>query len=219
MRVPRRQAGTALLIAALLLAALAASLRFFVASSAPAAGAPTAGLTPAARGVAGGPAHGVSGQPAPGTSSRVRASAAVAVPPAVTVSGAAALPSARVHPGYASPEDAVDGFYLALLSGTPTRACAFATTPCPSFGPSRITGRVTVIDAVSHDGEALVEVTGTICVSASCWPLTDRVVMPAGPASFAASWAGLTGGVYGWAGSPLPCVQDPATGQWRVKLR
>ena len=220
MRVPRRHVGTALLVAAMLLAALAASLRFFVASSAPSAGAGAAGLTPVVGGgTTGGPPNGLSGQPAPGTGGRSRASAAVVVPSAVTVAGAAALPSAHVHPGYGSPEDAVDGFYLALLGGTPTLACAYATSPCPSFGTRRITGRVTVLDAVSHDGEALVQVTGTICVSGSCVPLTDRVVMPAGPASFAASWTSLTGGVYGWAGSPLPCVQDQATRQWRVKLR
>jgi hypothetical protein len=136
----------------------------------------------------------------------------------VTVTGAAALPSAHVHAGYNSPEDAVDGFYLALLNGTPARACAYVTTPCPSFGSRPITGRVTVIDAVSHGGEALVEVTGTICVATSCVPLTDRVMMPAGPASFGTSWTSLTSGVYGWAASPLPCVQNTATRQWRVKL-
>jgi len=138
--------------------------------------------------------------------------------PVVTVTGPAALPNAHVHPGYDTAEDAVDGFYQALLSGTPTRACAYATKPCPSFGSRRITGRVAVIEAVSHGAQALVEVSGTICVAASCMPLTDRVPMPTGPASFGTSWTSLTAGVYGWAGSPLPCVQDPATRQWRVKL-
>jgi hypothetical protein len=140
------------------------------------------------------------------------------VPAVVTVTGAAALPSAHVHAGYDTPEDAVDGFYLALLSGTPSRACAYVTTPCPSFGSRPITGRVTVIDAVSHGTEALVQVTGTLCVATSCVPLTDRVMMPTGPASFGTSWTNLTSGVYGWAASPLPCVQDTATRQWRVKL-
>jgi hypothetical protein len=136
----------------------------------------------------------------------------------VSLTGPAALPNAQVHAGYSSPEDAVDGFYLALLGGSPTRACRYVTTPCPSFGSRPIVGRVTVIDAVSRGGEALVQVSGTICVATSCVPLTDRVMMPAGPASFSASWDSLTSGIYGWAASPLPCVQDAATRQWRVKL-
>ncbi len=228
MRVPRRRAGAALLVAALLLAGVAAGLRFFVASPGRSGGAGTIGVTragpsgpaspDAARAVQASPRSRASGQPAPGTSGRTLASAGAVVPSVVTVTGAAALPSAHVHAGYNSPEDAVDGFYLGLLSGTPTRACAYVTTPCPSFGSRPITGRVTVIDAVSRDGEALVEVSGTICVATSCVPLTDRVMMPAGPASFSTSWTSLTSGVYGWAASPLPCTQDTATRQWRVKL-
>jgi hypothetical protein len=43
-------------------------------------------------------------------------------------------------------------------------------------------------------------------------------MMPAGLASFGASWTSLTSGDYGWAASPLPCVRDAATRQWRVRL-
>lgn len=223
-RIPRQRAGSALLVAAFVLLALAASLRFFAFASPRSADAGPVGLTPAGPGgAAGNPAGrnsaGTGGQQAPTTTSRARASAPAVMPSHVTVAGAAALPSAHVQPGYATPEDAVDGFYLALLSGTPARACAYVTKPCPSFGSRPIAGFVTVLDAVSHGGEALVEVTGSVCVGTQCVPLTPRVMMPAGPASFAASWTSLTGGVYGWAGSPLPCVQDPATRQWRVKLR
>jgi len=124
-----------------------------------------------------------------------------------------------VHAGLDTPVDAVDGFYLALLSGTPARACAYVASPCPSFGSRPITGRVTVLDAVSDGGKALVEFTGSICVGTSCVPLTDLVMMPTSPASFSTSWASLTSGVYGWAAAPLPCVLDPATRQWRVRLR
>lgn len=74
------------------------------------------------------------------------------------------------------------------------------------------------MDAVSHGGQALVEVTGTVCVASSCVPLTGRVVMPTSAASFGAAWKGLTSGIYGWAASPLPCVQDPSPRQWHVKL-
>jgi hypothetical protein len=140
------------------------------------------------------------------------------MPPPVNVAGAAALPSAHVHAGYDTPEDAVDGFYLALLSGTPTRACAYVTNPCPALGSRPITGFVTILDDVSDSGEALVEITGSICVGPSCVPLVDRVMMPTGPASFSKSWTSLVSGIYGWAGSPLPCVQDTATRQWHVKL-
>jgi len=221
MRVPRRRAGTALLVAGLLLAALAVSLHFFVASSARSALASrtSAPSGNSASAEASSPAGGASAQPAPGASSRARASARVSAAPPVNLAGAAALPGADVHAGHASPEDAVDGFYLALLSGTPARACAYVTSPCPSFGSRPVTGQVTVLGAVSDGAKALVEVTGSICVATSCVPLTDRVMMPTGPASFAASWTSLTSGVYGWAGSPLPCVQDPATMQWQVKLR
>jgi hypothetical protein len=221
MRVPRRQAGNALLVAALLLAGVATALSFFVTSPRRSAGAGTVGRTPSASHNAAGPGSPgglIIGLPGTGTGANGQATAGVAVPPTVTLDGAAALPSAHVHAGYTTPEDAVDGFYLALLSGSPTRACAYVTTPCPSFGFRPITGRVAMIGAVSHGGEALVEVTGTICVATSCRPLTDRVLMPAGPASFNASWTSLTSGVYGWAASPLPCVQDAGTRQWRVKL-
>jgi hypothetical protein len=136
----------------------------------------------------------------------------------VTVTGEAGLPSAHVHAGYDTPEDAVYGFYQALLGGTPTQACAYATKPCPASVSGHITGRVSVVEAMSDGGEALVEVTGTICRSASCVLLTDRVVMPIRLASFGSSWNALLSGIYGWAGSPLPCVRDPATGQWHVKL-
>jgi hypothetical protein len=227
-RIPRRRLGEALLVAALLLAALAATLRFFVIPSGSVAGAGTAGLTPAAGsgGAAGQNAAGAgtgspgvaTGQPAHRSGSPAHTSGAATALPPVHVAGAAALPSARVHAGYDTPEDAVDGFYLALLSGTPTRACAYVDDSCPSFASGRITGLVTILDAMSHGGEALVEVSGTICVAASCVLLTDRVAMPTGPASFAASWTRLISGVYGWAGSPLPCVQDPATRRWHVKL-
>ena len=222
MRVSRRRAGAALLVVASVLAAGAATLGFFAASPGRSSGADPVGRTPAGpNGPAsqnaaevrpGSPGSRANGQPAPGTSGRA------VVPPAVTVTGAAALPGAHVHAGYDTPEDAVDGFYLALLSGTPARACAYVTTPCPSFGSRPITGRVTVIDAMSHGGKALVEVTGTICVASSCVPLTDRIMMPTGPASVGTAWTRLTSGVYGWAASPLPCVQNPATRGWRVKL-
>lgn len=222
-RIPRQRAGGALLVAAFLLLALAASLRYFAVSAPRSGGAGQVGLTPAAgpAGAAGNPGQRpaqTGGQPAPGTSGRARASAPMAMPSHVTVAGAAALPSAHVQPGYATPEDAVDGFYLALLSATPARACAYVTTPCPSFGSRAITGFVTVLGAVSQGAEALVEVTGSICVGTFCTPLVDRVMMPTGPGSFSTSWTRLTSGVYGWAASPLPCVQDPATRHWRVKL-
>jgi len=227
-RIPRRQAGSALLVAAFVLLAVAASLRFFAFSARP-AGAGTTSLTPAAGSsgpAAGNAAHGPSsahgsstGQPAPGLSGRARSSVRVVMPLPVSVAGAAALPSAHVHPGLSTPEDAVDGFYLALLSGTPSRACAYVTSPCPSFGSHPITGQVTVLDAASAGGRALVEVTGSICVGTSCVPLVDRVMMPTGPANFSMSWTSLTSGIYGWAASPLPCVQDPATRHWHVKLR
>jgi hypothetical protein len=228
-RVPRKQVGTALLVAAFVLASIAASLRFFATSSDPATGGATVGLTPAA-GASGaasrnaskagsGSPGSASGQPTPGTGGHGRASAAATIPPPVNIAGAAALPSAHVHAGYDTPEDAVDGFYLALLSGTPTRACAYVANPCPSFGSRPITGFVTVLDAVTDGGQGLVEVTGSICVGPSCVPLLDRIMLPTGPASFSTSWTSLISGIYGWAASPLPCVQDAATKQWRVKLR
>jgi hypothetical protein len=193
------------------------------ASSAPSASSGTARQTepsqppaPGSQRESGSSAGRSSAQPGPSTSSRGHASTRVVLP-AVTVTGVAALPTVHVHAGYTTPADAVDGFYQALLGGTPTQACAYATSPCPAFGSARITGNVSIVDAISHGDEALVEVTGTICHGATCVPLTDRVLMPTGPASFSTSWASLTAGVYGWAGSPLPCVRD-ATGQWHVKL-
>jgi hypothetical protein len=224
-RIPRRRLGEALLVAAFLLAALAAGLRYFAFGAAHSASAGATRLTPAAgsggaagrdtAGAEAGSPASATGQPARGTTGP---SARVTMPPPVHLGGAAALPSAHVHAGYDSPEDAVDGFYLALLSGTPTRACAYVAGSCPAFGSRPITGFVTVLDATSDRDEALVGTTGSICVGTSCVPLTDRVMMPTGPATFAASWTSLTSGTYGWVGSPLPCVQDSATRQWHVKL-
>jgi hypothetical protein len=159
-----------------------------------------------------------SGGVAPGAAGRAESGTNAVAPSVVRLTGTAALPTASVHPGFGTPEDAVDGFYQSLLNGSPTRACAYVTTPCPSFGSGHITGTVTIVAAVSDRRDALVQVTGTICRSAACTSLADQVLMPTGSASFGKSWASLTSGVYGWAASPLPCVQDPATGQWHVKL-
>jgi hypothetical protein len=184
-----------------------------------AVGVPSSGQSPAARSDGVLSYFGLPGAtPSLSTGERAQASPRTVVRPAVTLTGLAALPSAHVHAGYDTPEDAVDGFYQALLGGAPAQACAYTTNPCPSFGSGRITGNVNIVDAVSHGGQALVEVTGTICRSAACVPLTDLVVMPTGPGSFSTSWVSLVSGVYGWAGSPLPCVRDAATGQWHVKL-
>jgi hypothetical protein len=226
MRVPRRRAGTALLVAgsALLVAGLALvavdpSL-LYDASAAGSAGSGTTSLHPTGSSPAGPASSAVrpSSESAPRATGRAPASTRVVAPPAVTLTGAAALPSVHVQPGHDTPEDAVDGFYLALLGSSPTRACGYATKPCPSFGSGQITGNVSIVDAVSVGADALVEVTGTICRATSCVPLVDRVAMPTGPASFTTSWTSLLARDYGWAGSPLPCVRDPATGQWHVKL-
>jgi hypothetical protein len=228
MRVPLRRAGVAVVAAALILVAVDVTFLHSADSARSAglgsagrgAGTGQAGLSghPVDRAGASGPAPpaasgGHAGDaPARGTGSRV------SVPPPVTLAGAAGLPSANVHPGYGSPEDVVEAFYQALLGGSPALACAYATQPCPSSVSGSITGRVSVVDAVSDGNEALVEVTGTVCRAATCVLLLDRVAMPIGSASFGASWTSLTSGVYGWAGSPLPCVRNPATGQWLVKL-
>jgi hypothetical protein len=234
MRVPGRRAGIAVLVAGIALVAGTALVAVDVsllhtASSARPAGASTASRTAEAShsGVADraadragqGAAYGrFYYEPGASTTGPGQASNGAVVRSPVSLAGAAAVPSAHVHPGYATPADAVDGFYQALLGGAPAQACAYATNPCPSPGSGRITGQVSIVDAVSDGAEALVEITGTICRSVTCVPLTDRVVMPTGPASFGLSWSSLTSGVYGWAGSPLPCVRDQATGQWHVKL-
>jgi hypothetical protein len=219
MRVPLRRAGTALLVAGLAMVSGAVTL-LVVASSPRSAGSVTAGVPASGQSLAA-RSDGVSSYfslPGATPSASTGRGARAAAPPAVTLTGVAALPSTHVHPGYDTPADAVDGFYQALLGGTPAQACAYATNPCPSFGSGRITGNVSIVDAVSHGDRALVEVTGTICRSATCVPLTDLVMMPTGPASFSTSWASLVSGVYGWAASPLPCVRVAATGQWHVKL-
>jgi hypothetical protein len=220
MRFPVQRAGLVVAIAALVLLGVYQAW-LHIENSARSGGPGTAQLVPAS-GAASRTAPGSPASPAseltPSRSGRGRTSTETAELPAVGVAGIAALPTAHVHPGYDSPEDAVDGFYQALLGGTPTQACTYVTTPCPSFGSGPITGTVSILDAVSDHGQALVQVTGTICRSTSCRLLTDLVVMPTGPASFGTSWASLTSRDYGWAGSPLPCVQDPATGQWHVKL-
>jgi hypothetical protein len=227
MRVPLRLAGIAVLAAASAIAAIDVTL-LHTASSPPSANSGTAGRNAVTDG-AGAPGRAAdraraTGAPSasaghPGDATAPGAGSRVNVPPAVTLTGAAALPSADVHPGYASPADVVEAFYQALLGGSPSRACAFATKPCPSSLSETITGRVSIVYALSDGNEALVEVTGTVCRAASCLPLLGRIVMPTGSASsFSASWASLTSSVYGWASSPLPCVRDPATGRWLVKL-
>jgi hypothetical protein len=227
VRIPLRRAGIAVLLAASAIAAIDATLLHTTSSP------QSVNSSPVGRNAATGRA-GVSGRPAgptgavgsprasdrrPGDAQAPGAGGRVNVPPAVTLDGAAALPSADVHPGYATPADVVEAFYQALLGGTPTRACAYATNPCPSSVSGTITGSVSIVYVASDGNEALVEVTGTVCRAASCLPLLGHVVMPTGSvSSFSASWAALTSGAYGWASSPLPCVRDAATGQWLVKL-
>jgi hypothetical protein len=142
MRFPLRRAVIVAGIAALVLVGVDLTL-LHIGSSARSVGSGTAGAVQAAgpSGVAGSPASrtgtGSSGGPGVETGSsstgRGRASTETGVAPVVSVAGAAALPSARVRPGYETPADAVDGFYQALLGGTPTQACTYVTTPCPSF--------------------------------------------------------------------------------------
>ncbi|MBO0834472.1 MAG: hypothetical protein J2P28_03000 [Actinobacteria bacterium] len=226
MRVLLRRAGMAVLTVAVVVTAVVVSLHYMrsPAHSAASAGGRQSGASRGAGGPGGATGGGArqfdlgspGGTPAAGTSGRASPGARRAAP-FVTVTGAAALPSAHVHPGYTTPEDAVDGFYLALLGGTPEQACAYVTAPCPSFGSGPIAGRVTIVDAVSDGARALVRTTGSVCRSSSCAPLVDRVMMPTRPADFSASWTALVSGTYGWAGSPLPCVRD-ATGRWHVKL-
>jgi hypothetical protein len=220
MQVLLQRAGTVLLVLALLLAAAWVSLRYVVGSGRPGGPGAAGREHAAAHGRAGSRASPNAGGPggvfidAGGGPARTPAGR----PSAVALGGAAALPSARIRPGYATPADAVDGFYQALLTGTRAGACGYVAAPCPSFGSGPITGRVTILAAVAHGGQALVEITGTICLPRSCRLLTDQVLMPVGPSTFGTSWASLTSGTYGLASSPLPCVRDPATGRWRVKL-
>lgn len=146
------------------------------------------------------------------------APAASAAPARVSLAGQAAFPSAHVRPGYASPADAVDAFYTALLAGQRSQACAYVVSPCPSFGSGPLTGRVTIVTTVTDGRRALVQVTGSACNPVSCREVADVVVMPADPAGLPAAWTALLAGTYGFGSSPLPCEQDRSTGRWHVLL-
>ncbi|MEA5456009.1 hypothetical protein SPF06_14835 [Sinomonas sp. JGH33] len=108
-----------------------------------------------------------------------------------------APPSPSATPGYATPEDAVDGFFEAELAGDWASVCSYvepaAQTLClaGTSGQGAATGHVTVGTAVVSGSQALVPVTGSLCApSTPCVANSDPARgMPPTAAAFESYYA------------------------------
>lgn len=142
-----------------------------------------------------------------------------------SISTPSAAPSSTATPGYATPQDAVAGFYQGELAGNWAAVCSYVVPSAQSLclagtsGQGAATGSITVDRAVIQGTEALVGVTGSICApSTPCAANTDPSLgMPSSASEFQALYqaavaSGSSGG--GTNMSPMPCTQ--VGGKWYV---
>jgi hypothetical protein len=136
-----------------------------------------------------------------------------------------AAPSSTATPGYATPQDAVAGFYQGELAGDWSAVCSYVVPSAQSLclagtsGQGAATGSITVDSAVIQGTEALVGVTGNICApSTPCVTNSDPTLgMPPSPSQFAAYYAkAVANGTSSTTTviSPMPCSQ--IGGKWYV---
>ena len=130
--------------------------------------------------------------------------------------------TAEIIPGNCTPQDAVDGLLTSELAGNWTQACSYIV---PSSQPActqqvaqaslpPATGNATVDGAMISGSEALVEVTGTLCVSGGCnsnsYPGTG---MPQSQDTFTQVYDQVLSSGSG-SMSPVPCIEE--NGLWYV---
>jgi hypothetical protein len=168
------------------------------------------------------PANGDSAKPesAAAASSQPAGTPGIASPATSQSSGkSAAAQSPGIHPGHATPADAVDGFYQAALNGNWNLACSYVLEHEPCGGSGHATGNFTIVKAeISSSGAlALVEVTGKICMpGAGCVSnASPSADMPAGSAGVQQAWADSV--VTGNGFSPTR-AEEGSDGGWYVDL-
>jgi hypothetical protein len=142
--------------------------------------------------------------------------------PAAVISSASANPASVVAPGYATPQDAVDGLLQAELADNGSALCSYLvpssqsvcdqdqqSSPLPA-----ITGSATVDGAVKSGSEALVAVIGSVCSDdGGCNSNSDPSVgMPNGQETFAQAYSQALNNSGGF--SAVPCVEE--NGRWYV---
>jgi hypothetical protein len=148
-----------------------------------------------------------------------------AAPAPATGTTQSAAPAAAVTPGFSTPQDAVDGAYQAALAGNWGAACSYLDPADQSLCLSGLsalggtlpaaTGSFTIGRAVVQGSEALVSVTGNLCVpSTPCAANTDPSLgMPASPAQFQSSYQAAVASSNSSNSSlpanlsPVPCTQ------------
>lgn len=134
-------------------------------------------------------------------------------------------PSAQpvITPGNDTPEDAVDGLLQAELAGNWTQACSYvvpsAQSACSQQAPQlpAFSGNGTVVGSVISGGEALVEVTGSICgAGAGCTSNNDPSTgMPNSQEAFDQAYSqALSNSNSSF--SPVPCIEE--NGAWYVNF-
>lgn len=122
-----------------------------------------------------------------------------------------------VAPGHDTPQDAADGLIQAELSGNQQQACTYfvpsAQSSCRGQQPQLPKGTAAVKGVVMSGDQALVEVTGHICVQTNeCQTSTDPTVgMPKGTVTFTQAYQNALNGV---TFTPVPCIK--VNGQWYV---
>lgn len=122
-----------------------------------------------------------------------------------------------VAAGHDTPQDAAYGLIQAELSGNQQQACNYfvpaAQAACRGQQPQLPKGQVSVKGAVTSGNQALVELTGKVCVQTNaCVNTTDPTSgMPKGSVTFAQAYQKALSGV---SLTPVPCIK--VDGQWYV---
>ena len=123
-----------------------------------------------------------------------------------------------VAPGHDTPQDAAYGLIKAELSGNQQEACNYfvptAQATCRGQQPQLPSGgQVTVKNAVTSGDQALVALTGKVCVQPNqCLNSTDPTIgMPKGSVTFAQAYKKALSGI---SFTPVPCIK--VDGQWYV---
>lgn len=145
--------------------------------------------------------------------------------PSLSAGSGPALPisPSSISPGYATPKEAVSGFFHARFQGHETLACSYASPAsranCSSQNSQQpaISGNIALHDVVVSGKFALVEVTGRLCYPGrGCESNTNPLLgMPASPATFQQVYDDLVKSTT-YTFSPYPCIR--VGGKWYINF-
>ena len=188
-----------------------------------AAGGNQAGESPSApsAGSAGSTQPITSSQPASSAPSNSSAPPSSPAPSSRAGSANGVSAPASVHPGTATPADAVDGYYQAIFQGNYALACTYVLQdePCGGGSGPQATGGITIgqVEVSTSGIFALVEITGKLCgPGGHCESNSNPAAgLPTGSESVQRAWADsvVTGNDF----APTR-AEESSSGGWYVDL-